>query len=152
MVSKQKAELLRRIKACKDMLENKDATEAVKAVKAEELKGLLVEMAELKSAENINIKSNGGINTMNEKLAIVAINKALRGIQLTDEERTALRNETGQQGGVPEKGGYLVPKEFVAGVERLAENDTRLKEYVHVYPTNYRKGSYPIHDRKRHQF
>ena len=40
MVSKQKAELLRRIKACKDMLENKDTAEAVKAVKeiAEELK------------------------------------------------------------------------------------------------------------------
>lgn len=151
MVSKQKAELLRRIKACKDMLENKDTAEAVKAVKAEELKGLLVEMAELNSAEDKNHLSivNGGNVTMNEKLAIVAINKALRGIQLTDEERTALRNDatpTGQQGGVPEKGGYLVPKEFVASVERLADGDTRLKNYVHVYPTTYRKGSYPIRD------
>lgn len=149
MVSKQKAELLRRIKACKDMLENKDATEAVKAVKAEELKGLLVEMAELKSAENINIKSNGGINTMNEKLAIVAINKALRRIPLTDEEKSALQNAAstpGQQGETPAKGGYLVPKEFVAGVERLANEDARLKNYVHVYPTEYRKGSYPIRD------
>ena len=86
MVSKQKAELLRRIKACKDMLENKDTAEAVKAVKAAELKGLLVEMAELNSAEDKNHLSivNGGNVTMNEKLAIVAINKALRGIQLTE--------------------------------------------------------------------
>lgn len=151
MVSKQKAELLRRIKACKDMLENKDTAEAVKAVKAEELKGLLVEMAELNSAEDKNHLSivNGGNVTMNEKLAIVAINKALRGIQLTDEERTALRNDatpTGQQGGVDAKGGYLCPKEFVADVERLASEDTRLKDYVHVHNTTFRKGSYPIRD------
>ena len=149
MVSKQKAELLRRIKACKDVLENAETTEAVKAAKAEEMKALLVEMAELNSAEKINQLTNGGNVTMNEKLAIVAINKALRGIQLTDEERTALRNDatpTGQQGGVDAKGGYLCPKEFVADVERLADEDVRLKNYVHVHNTTFRKGSYPIRD------
>ena len=86
---------------------------------------------------------------MNEKLAIVAINKALRRIPLTDEERQALRNEAGspgQQGETPAKGGYLVPTQFVAAVERLADEDARLKNYVHVLPTTFRKGQYPIRD------
>ena len=147
MVTKQVAELLRKIKACRDVLQAGKADADVLAETAAELKGLL---AELESAKNINNQSinDGGKLEMNEKLAMVAINKAIRGIQLTDEERTALRNETptGQQGGVPEKGGYLVPKEFVAAVERLADGDTRLKDYVHVYKTTYRKGSYPIRD------
>lgn len=148
MVTKQVAELLRKIKACRDILQAGNADAAVLADTAAELKGLL---AELKSAENINNQSinDGGKPEMNEKLAIVAINKALRGKPLTDEEKSALQNTAsspGQQGETPAKGGYLVPKEFVAGVERLANEDARLKSYVHVYPTTYRKGSYPIRD------
>lgn len=150
MISKQKAELLRKIKTCKADLESTATTDEFKAGRAEELKALLVELAELDSAENTtHLSDNGGNVTMNEKLAMVAINKALRGIQLTDEEKTALRNDatpTGQQGGVDAKGGYLVPKEFVDDVERLTENDVRLKKLVHVYPTTFRKGQYPIRD------
>jgi len=148
MVTKQVAELLRKVKACRDVLQAGNADAAVLAETAAELKGLL---AELKSAENINNQSinDGGKPEMNEKLAIVAINKALRGKPLTDEEKSALQNAAsspGQQGETPAKGGYLVPKEFVAAVERLANEDARLKSYVHVYPTTYRKGSYPIRD------
>lgn len=148
MVTKKTAELLRKIKACRDVLQAGNADAAVLAETAAELKGLL---AELKSAENINNQSinDGGKPEMNEKLAIVAINKALRGKPLTDEEKSALQNAAsspGQQGETPAKGGYLVPKEFVAAVERLANEDARLKSYVHVYPTTYRKGSYPIRD------
>ena len=147
MVTKQMAELLRKIKACRDILEAGNADAAVLAATATELKGLL---AELKSAENKNQSNvNGGKTNMNEKLAIVAINKALRRIPLTDEERAALQNVAstpGQQGETPAKGGYLVPTEFVASVERLADGDTRLKNYVHVYPTTFRKGQYPIRD------
>lgn len=148
MVTKQVAELLRKIKACRDVLQAGNADAAVLADTAAELKGLL---AELKSAENINNKSidNGGKPEMNEKLAIVAINKALRGKPLTDEEKSALQNAAsspGQQGETPAKGGYLVPQEFVAAVERLANEDARLKNYVHVYTTTYRKGQYPIRD------
>lgn len=149
MVTKQMAELLRKIKACRDILADGKADAAALAATADELTGLL---AELKSAQ-IKSKSqsvqNGGSNDMNEKLAIVAINKALRRIPLTDEERQALRNEAGspgQQGETPAKGGYLVPKQFVAAVERLADEDARLKNYVHVFPTTFRKGQYPIRD------
>lgn len=148
MVTKKTAELLRKIKACRDVLQAGNADAAVLAETAAELKGLL---AELKSAENINNQSinNGGKPEMNEKLAIVAINKALRGKPLTDEEKSALQNAAsspGQQGETPAKGGYLVPKEFVAAVERMANEDARLKNYVHVYATTYRKGQYPIRD------
>ena len=148
MVTKQVAELLRKIKACRDVLQAGNADAAVLAETAAELKGLL---AELKSAKNINNQSidDGGKPEMNEKLAIVAINKALRGKPLTDEEKSALQNAAsspGQQGETPAKGGYLVPKEFVAAVERLANEDARLKNYVHVYATTYRKGQYPIRD------
>lgn len=149
MVTKQMAELLRKIKACRDILADGKADAAALAATADELTGLL---AELKSAQN-KVKSqsvqNGGKNDMNEKLAIVAINKALRRIPLTDEERQALRNEAGspgQQGETPAKGGYLVPTQFVAAVERLADEDARLKNYVHVLPTTFRKGQYPIRD------
>ena len=149
MVTKQMAELLRKIKACRDILADGKADAAALAATADELTGLL---AELKSAQN-KVKSqsvqNGGKNDMNERLAIVAINKALRRIPLTDEERQALRNEAGspgQQGETPAKGGYLVPTQFVAAVERLADEDARLKNYVHVLPTTFRKGQYPIRD------
>ena len=149
MVTKQMAELLRKIKACRDILADGKADAAALVATADELTGLL---AELKSAQN-KVKSqsvqNGGKNDMNEKLAIVAINKALRRIPLTDEERQALRNEAGspgQQGETPAKGGYLVPTQFVAAVERLADEDARLKNYVHVLPTTFRKGQYPIRD------
>lgn len=148
MVTKQVAELLRKIKACRDILQAGNADAAALADTAAELKGLL---AELTSAKNINNQSinDGGKPEMNEKLAIVAINKALRGKPLTDEEKSALQNSAsspGQQGETPAKGGYLVPKEFVAAVERLANEDARLKNYVHVYATTYRKGQYPIRD------
>lgn len=148
MVTKKTAELLRKIKACRDVLQAGNADAAVLAETAAELNGLL---AELKSAKDIDNQSinDGGKPEMNDKLAIVAINKALRGKQLTDEEKSALQNEAsspGQQGETPAKGGYLAPKEFVAGVERLANEDARLKNYVHVYATTYRKGQYPIRD------
>lgn len=148
MVTKKTAELLRKIKACRDILQAGNADAAVLAETAAELNGLL---AELKSAKDIDNQSinDGGKPEMNDKLAIVAINKALRGKQLTDEEKSALQNTAsspGQQGETPAKGGYLVPKEFVAAVERLANEDARLKNYVHVYATTYRKGQYPIRD------
>lgn len=97
MVTKKTAELLRKIKACRDVLQAGNADAAVLAETAAELKGLL---AELKSAENINNQSinNGGKPEMNEKLAIVAINKALRGKPLTDEEKSALQNAASSRG------------------------------------------------------
>ena len=148
VISKKRAELLRTIKACKADLESTATTAEFKAERAKELQKALVELAGL-PADNITPDYvNGGKDNMN-KLAMIAINKAIRGLALTDEEKAAIRNDatpTGQQGGVDAKGGYLVPKEFVASVERLANEDARLKNYVHVYPTTYRKGSYPIRD------
>ena len=146
MISKQKAELLRKIRACKEILEAGTADASVLEATANELKGLLAELSAVDKDMNNQI---GGKKEMNNKLAMVAINKAIRGIALTDEEKQAIRNDAtpaGQQGGVDAKGGYLVPKEFVAEVERLAENDVRLKDYVHVYATTFRKGLYPIRD------
>lgn len=146
MISKRKAELLRKIRACKEILEAGTADASVLEATANELKGLLAELSAVDKDMNNQI---GGKKEMNNKLAMVAINKAIRGIALTDEEKQAIRNDAtpaGQQGGVDAKGGYLVPKEYVADVERLADNDVRLKNYVHVFPTTYREGRYPIRD------
>lgn len=146
-VNKKKAEILRAIGACRDVLKAGTAEPAVLEETAEELKRLLVELDNIKDDLKNDSVNNGG-KEMNKNLAMVAINKAIRHIPLTDEEKQALRNGSpsspGQQGETPAKGGYLCPEEFVADVERLAQNDVRLKNYVHVYNTNYMKGSYPV--------
>ena len=90
---------------------------------------------------------------------IAALNKALRGIQLTDEEKKFVKFEKlsdtagtpGQVGATPTKGGYLLPKESAATIETFMDDQVRLKNDCDVYATKYRSGSIPTRAHSNHK-
>ena len=57
----------------------------------------------------------------------------------------------GQVGATPAKGGYLLPEESAASIEKLMNEEVRLKNYCDVKSTNFRSGSIPTRTRTNHK-
>ena len=66
---------------------------------------------------------------------VAALNKALRGIQLTDEEKKLVKYE----------------KESAATIETFMDDQVRLKNDCDVYATKYRSGSIPTRAHSNHK-
>lgn len=125
--------------------EAKTEAEALKAMKAEYDATVAVEDSKKKNFSG----TQKGISEMAN--AKTAFNKAIRGMALTDEEKQLVKYESlrdaagtpGQQGMTPAKGGYLVPSEQAAEIEKLMDDEVRLRNYCDVKETNFRSGSIP---------
>lgn len=68
---------------------------------------------------------------------IVAFNKAVRGLPLTDAENALVEK-------IDADGGYLVPEEQRTQIEELKRSLNSLKTYCNVVPVNSLSGSFPI--------
>lgn len=112
----------------------------------------------LEEQEKKNFTGNPVVPTAKAS-PVAALNKALRGIQLTDEEKKLVKYEKlrdtagtpGQVGATPAKGGYLLPKESASTIETFMDEQVRLKNDCDVYPTKYRSGSIPTRAHSNHK-
>lgn len=122
-------------------------------VEADALKALKTEFDATVAVEESKKKSFSGEKKGLETMANakVAFNKAVRGLAMTDEEKQLVKWESlrdavgtpGQQGVTPAKGGYLVPAETQAEIEKMMDQEIRLRNYCDVKETNYRTGTIP---------
>lgn len=153
---RKSVELAQLIAAARTQVENHVAAGNLEDAqnKAKELKDLKAEYdaavaVEESKKKNFNGEQQKGITKMAS--AKVAFNKAIRGMALTDEEKALVKFESlrdtvgtpGQQGVTPSKGGYLVPAEQASQIEKLMDEEVRLKNYCTVRETNFRSGSMP---------
>lgn len=100
-----------------------------------EIKDLKMEL-EVERGVNIPV-SEKNMEPINKANSLVAFNKAVKGMKLTDAE-TALVEKNG------EDGGYLVPEEQRTQIEELKRSLNSLKNYCNVVPVSTLSGSFPL--------
>lgn len=116
----------------------KKAIEVQEALEAEEFKNFAAEpgtpATPAKSAVSEAVMKNR------------VFNKQVLGIKLTEEEKPYMTNvvgSPGQAGGIPAKGGYLLPQEQINRLIEFRRGLVALKDLCEVIPVNYRSGSIP---------
>ena len=100
-----------------------------------EIKDLKMEL-EVERGVNIPV-SEKNMEPINKANSLVAFNKAVKGMKLTDAE-AALVEKNG------EDGGYLVPEEQRTQIEELKRSLNSLKNYCNVVPVSTLSGSFPL--------
>lgn len=69
------------------------------------------------------------------RLKISALSKSVRGLELTEEERSVISST---------QNGAVIPEEFINNFEKLKEGYDSLKKHCHVIPVNRNAGKMPV--------
>lgn len=134
-IETKSAQLLEKLEA-RDLEGSKALNEEIR-----ELEELLHMQEEQEAREMKEIKTQKTLKTEGNDVKMVnemrALTKQLMGETLTDEERAVITTADNAP---------LIPKQFIAEVEKIKKGFGGLKEYTHVIPVNRMEGTKPVVD------